>query len=103
MIIGVKISFPTAQDKDTFIADFTPVAEYVRQHEPTTISYELLLSDKDDLHIYIMERYVNKQAYLEVHKKSSEFLSFREKFQKLINGGTKVDGESYIESNIGFV
>jgi quinol monooxygenase YgiN len=101
--IGVKIVFPTIEAKETFINDFIPVAEYVRKYELTTISYELLLSDKDKLLIYILERYVNKKAYLEIHKKSNEFLTFREKFQKLINDGAKVDGESYVETNIGFV
>ena len=60
-------------------------------------------SDKNNLQLYILERYLNKDVYLNIHKKSTEFLEFREKFQRLITSGTIVEGESYYESGIGFV
>lgn len=101
--LGVSVKFPTVQDKTAFMHEFRPLADYVRTEEPTTISYELLESDKDSTLIYILERYKTKKAYLEIHKHSKPFLNFRAKFQEMINNGTIVDGQSYIESNIGFV
>jgi quinol monooxygenase YgiN len=75
----------------------------VRSKEFSTVSYEILQSDKDRLQIFILERYKDKAAYLETHKSSSEFIAFRAKFQTMIDSGTKVDGASYVESGIGFI
>lgn len=101
--LGVKIIFPNEDDKMTFETEFGQLALYIRRYEPNTISYELLQSDKDPLQVYILERYKTKIDYLEVHKKSEPFLAFREKFQKMIENGAKVEGDSYIESGIGFL
>lgn len=102
--LGVKVSFTSEDDKLTFQSDFSKLAEFVRDFEPQTLSYELLQSDKDPLHIYIMERYKNKKAYLEIHKQSKEFIEFRARFQKMIESKSViVDGQSYVETGIGFV
>mmetsp|Transcript_21465 Transcript_21465/g.35926 ORF Transcript_21465/g.35926 Transcript_21465/m.35926 type:complete len:150 (+) Transcript_21465:74-523(+) len=101
--LGVKVTFPSLEDKLKFHEEFIPLSEYVRQKEFTTVSYEVLQSDKDRLQIYILERYTDKNAYLDIHKKSKEFLAFRAKFQELIDEGAKVDGDSYMETGIGFI
>ena len=101
--LGVKVVFPTEQDKVEFESEFEKLAAFVRSSEPQTISYELLRSDKNPLQIYILERYGSKTDYLEVHRKSQPFLSFREKFQGLIEKGALVDGDSYLEPGIGFI
>ena len=102
--LGVVVRFTNDQEKQKFINIFTPVAKYVKEKEFGTLSYELLNSDKDPLQILISERYKDKDYYLNVHKTSSEFLSFREKFQEMItNKNAVVDGHSYIESGIGFM
>ncbi|KAJ1432678.1 hypothetical protein B484DRAFT_447678 [Ochromonadaceae sp. CCMP2298] len=101
--LGVTVVFTSLEDKLLFVEEFAPLAEYVRTREFSTLSYELLQSDKDRLQIFILERYVDKAAYLEVHKSSSQFLAFRAKFQTMIDRGTKVEGQSYGESGIGFI
>jgi quinol monooxygenase YgiN len=101
--LGVKVVFPNEADLTTFEAEFEKLAGYVRASEPVTLSYELLRSDKQPLQVYILERYRSKQDYLEVHKKSQPFLEFREKFQRMIERGAIVDGDSYTEAGIGFI
>ncbi len=103
-VLGVTVKFKSVEDKDGFKDLFRPVAEYVAKYELDTLSYEMMDSDKEPTQIYILERYRTKKAYLEVHRQSKEFLSFREKFQIMIAAGAAVlDGHSYIESGIGFV
>ena len=101
--LGVAITFPSVEEKSQFMEMFKPLAKYVENYELGTLSYELMESDKEALRIMILERYKDKDYYLNVHRTSKEFLSFREKFQDMINKGTKVDGHSYIESGIGFI
>ncbi len=101
--LGVAVIFPTVQEKESFKTLFRPMAQFVKDHEPGTLSYELLESDKEPERILILERYVNKDYYLNVHRTSKEFLSFRAEFQKMIEKGVKVDGHSYLEPGIGFV
>jgi quinol monooxygenase YgiN len=100
--LGVSVTFPSTEEKTKFINLFTPLAKYVKENEFGTLSYELLHSDKETNRILISERYESKDYYLNTHKTSKEFLSFREKFQEMINNGATVDGHSYIESGIGF-
>lgn len=99
--LGVVITFPNLNEKQKFIDIFTPLAQYVKEKELGTLSYELLESDKDPKRILISERYSSKDYYLKVHKTSPLFLKFREEFQQLIANGTNVDGHSYYESGIG--
>ena len=101
--LGVSVTFPNIEDKILFQNEFIPLSEYVRSYEPKTISYELLQSDKEPLQIFILERYVDKNAYLLIHKQSKEFIVFRERFQKIIERGARVDGHSYLETGIGFI
>lgn len=101
--LGVAITFPNAEDKTSFKDMFVPLAKYVEHYELGTLSYELLESDKDPLRIFILERYKDKDYYLNVHRTSEEFLSFRGKFQDMISRGTVVDGHSYLETGVGFI
>ncbi len=102
-VLGVTVKFKTEKDKNTFKTILEPVAEYVAKFELNTISYEMLESDKDPTQIYMLERYRTKKDYLDVHRKSKQFLLFRDQFQKMIADGAVLDGHSYIESNVGFV
>jgi len=101
----VELRFSEAQHKDQFLEDVRPVAEYVKAHEPDTLSYEVLLSDKDSLEVMIMERYRDKEvSYLQVHKSSAPFLAFRPKLRRMQEAGqVTVSGKSYIDSVVGFV
>lgn len=101
--LGVAITFPSNEDKETFIKLFKPMAKYVEDFELGTLSYQLQQSDKDPLRVQILERYKDKDYYLNVHKTSKEFLTFRAELQKLFDNGAKVEGQSYIETDIGFM
>eukprot|EP01038_Epipyxis_sp_PR26KG_P010045 gene10045-13503_t len=101
--LGVTITFKSIEDKKYFIREFSSYAKFVGQYEPSTISYELLESDKDELMIYIAERYESKEKYLEVHRKTNQFNKFRENLSILTaNGKATITGQSFIESNLGF-
>ncbi len=101
--LGVAITFPSNEDKETFVELFKPMAKYVEDFELGTLSYQLQQSDKDPLRVHVLERYKDKDYYLNVHKTSKEFLAFRAELQKLFDKGAKVEGQSYIETDIGFI
>lgn len=101
----VALHFQDAATKTEFLQDIQPLMDYVRDHEPTTIGYEVLLSDKDDLKALILERYQDKDSsYLKIHKSSAPFLAFRPKLQALMDAGrVTIAGESYEDAGVGFV
>lgn len=74
---------------------FGPYAKWIAENEPTTLAYELLVSDKDPLVVTIFERYADKdKAFLEIHRSSDEFKAFRPKLAAL---EPAIDGHSYYE------
>ena len=101
----VALQFQDVSTKTEFLQAIEPLVNYVRDHEPTTIGYEVLMSDKNDLKALILERYMDKEdAYLKIHKSSAEFLSFRPKLQALVDAGrVTISGESYEDAGVGFV
>jgi quinol monooxygenase YgiN len=97
----VRMCVPTTiTDKSRFAVLFSKLAEYVVNQEPTTLSYELAESDKEKNKVVVVERYVNKDSYILIHKRSPEFLEFREKMSEM---DIEINGHSYMETNIGFV
>ena len=98
----VKLRFDSEQKVSKLKEIFETLATYIKASEPTTLAYELLLSDKDPLVATIFERYADKEkAYAEVHKSSSQFLTFRAALSAL---EPKIDGDSYYESSgAGFI
>uniref|UniRef100_A0A7R9WPV4 ABM domain-containing protein n=1 Tax=Craspedostauros australis TaxID=1486917 RepID=A0A7R9WPV4_9STRA len=100
----VTLQFTEAQYKDQFLLDIAPLAKFVKEKEPDTTAYEVLLSDKDPLHVLIMERYKDKEnAFEKVHRSSAAYLEFRPKLGAMIDGGfVKMDGHSYVDSMVGF-
>ena len=101
----VTLDFQSTDVKNQFLQDIQPVAEHVRNHEPDTLAYKILLSDQDPLKVMIVERYKDKDhAYLGIHKSSVPFLQFRQKLQTLQdNGQVTISGHSYLDSNFGFI
>ncbi len=100
----VTLTFTAEEHLNTFKKDIVPLCEYIKNSEPDTISYEVLLSDKDPLKVLIMERYKDKEnAFLKVHRSSEAFNEFRPKLKALQDAGfVTVDGDSFIDSQIGF-
>lgn len=101
-LLGVTIKFKTSEAKEVFRTMLKPLAEYVAKYEPNTISYELCEADNNPLQVYMLERYKTKTDYLEIHRKTPIFLEFRSKLQAM-SDQYELSGQSYIESNIGFV
>lgn len=100
--LGITIIFKTMEDKNEFKLLFSPLAEYVKKNERNTLSYEMCESDKDPNRIFLIERYRTKHDYLEIHRKSEQFLEFRGLFE-LMKDKYTMEGHSYIESKIGYV
>ena len=101
----VTLKFSALEHREQFLNDIQPVADYVKTHEPDTLSYQVLMSDQNPLQVMIMERYKDKDnAYLKVHKSSAPFLTFRPKLKALQEAGhVTIDGHSYLDSNVGFM
>mmetsp|Transcript_39739 Transcript_39739/g.95896 ORF Transcript_39739/g.95896 Transcript_39739/m.95896 type:complete len:241 (-) Transcript_39739:290-1012(-) len=100
----VTLEFTSDEYLQQFLTDLKPVADFVRENEPGTISYEVLRSDKDPLRVMLMERYKDKDvAYLQVHKSSKPFLEYRPKLKAMEEAGyVKIVGESYVDTGVGF-
>ena len=101
--LGVTVTFPSHEDLAEFKRLFRPLAEHVEKFELGTLSYKLLESDKEPLRIQVLERYQDKDYYLNVHKTSAPFLKFREELQHLVTKGAVIAGESYLETDVGFI
>ena len=104
--LGVTITFSSPEDKAHFKELFRPLAQYVQDFEPDTLSYILSESDKDPLRVSILERYRDKnQAFLETHRSSPAFVAFKSKMGAMVEAKkiTLVDGHSYLEqAGLGF-
>ena len=80
------------------------LADYCKQHEPNTVSYEASISDKEgeDNVILIYERYLAKKDLTDIHQKSAPFLEFQAKMKELDLIESK-EGSSYYETNVGYM
>ena len=119
-VLAVNLKFTTLDHRDTFLRLIDPVCKDVLANEgpkhysasssskrstETTLSYKVAISDKNPLVILILERYLDKQhGYLEVHRSGSEFQKFREKLKGMQEeGNVVIEGESYLEADLGYV
>ena len=120
-ILAVNLKFTTLANRDTFLQLIDPVCKDVLAKEgplskqssstvdssstETTLSYKVAISDKDPLLVLVFERYSDKDnGYLKVHRAGTEFLNFREKLKTMQEeGGVVVQGESYLETELGYV
>lgn len=100
----VTLNFQDDGSLQVFLKAIEPLANYIRDHEPDTLAYEVLLSDKDPLQALLLERYRDKEnAFLKVHRSSQQFLDFRPKLAELEKAGKfTLSGHSYLDSQIGF-
>lgn len=102
----VSVKFNQLDGIVAFKKIFSPYAQWVSEEEPSTLSYQLLQHDSKPLEVLVLERYQNKDAYLNVHRKSPEFLKFKESFLKLQDSnstGFEISGNSYNDIPAGFV
>lgn len=55
-VLAVSLKFEAEADRDVFVELFKPLAKYVLETEPETLSYELAIADTDPLKLIIYER-----------------------------------------------
>lgn len=92
----VDLEFADSESLDIFYQAFKPLSEYVLSKEKGTLTYEVLVSDKNPNKVLILEKYINKDYYLNVHKTSEPFLTFRPILSKLTEEKKViVNGNSY--------
>jgi quinol monooxygenase YgiN len=103
----VTLKFHRIADKVLFQELFEPYARWVENNELTTLSYQLLQSDSNPLEIMLLERYASKSAYLDIHKKTEQFVAYKGKLIRLkgINSSStfEISGSSYYNADIGFI
>ena len=108
-ILSIVVQFNSLEGLTHFKELFAPMALWVKQHEPTTTSYALASSDKEPLQVLVFEQYVSKHAYLEIHRKSEQFLVFKQSLlamnEEAVEAklGWKMNGQSYRQPIVGFI
>jgi quinol monooxygenase YgiN len=107
-ILTIVVQFNTMEGLSYFKKIFTPFAQWIQKNEHGTLSYSLAISDKDPLQTMIFEQYVDKHAHADIHKKSPQFLSFKQKMVAMNDEavqaqlGWQMTGQSYLQS-VGFI
>eukprot|EP00884_Botryococcus_braunii_P011813 jgi/Botrbrau1/20632/Bobra.113_1s0057.1 len=100
-VLVIEITFKTMKDLEDFLELWIPLAEYVARNEPDTLAYEAAKADTKPNTLLIFERYVDKNAFLEVHKNSAMYKEFQAAVQNI--GIASKTGQSYIEEDIGYM
>ena len=92
-ILIINIKFKDKEDMEYFINNFLILQKYCLDKEKDfLLQYEYAISDKNKNKIIIIEKYKNKDAYLNIHRKSKQFLNFKENIKNL---NLIIDGESF--------
>ena len=104
-VLLINLKFTTLDHRDNFFKIIKPLCKDMVENEPTTLSYQVAISDKDPLVVNLLERYADKDnAYLTVHKSGAEFLKFREQLKEMQEKGyVVIVGDSYVETDLGYV
>ena len=92
-ILIVFVDFDSDYDMSQFIIYFNELKEYCIQNESEFLfQYELCKSDKESNKIVIIEKYSDKQKYLDIHRNSTNFLKFK---KNISNMKIRISGESF--------
>jgi quinol monooxygenase YgiN len=113
-VLLVNMKFISLDLRNKFLEWIEPVCKDVIENESptgsrgstqTTLSYQVAISDKDPLMVVVLERYSDKEnGYLTVHRSGGEFLKFRQLLKGMQEKGeVEINGESYIETSLGYV
>jgi hypothetical protein len=113
-VLLVNMKFKSLDLRDKFLEWIEPVCNDVIANESpvgskgstqTTLSYQVAISDKNPLMVVVIERYSDKDnGYLTVHRSGGEFVKFRELLKGMQEKGeVEIEGESYLETNLGYV
>ncbi|KAK2076101.1 hypothetical protein QBZ16_001437 [Prototheca wickerhamii] len=107
-VLAVRLKTETVEQRDEIIRLFTPLAQYVQEHESETLSYQLAIADTDPTLIQIYERYdagaryASKAALTELHHSSEAYKTFKAAIAELPFPVEK-SGQSYFEEAIGYM
>jgi len=102
-LLVVRLAFRSADERDAWVAVWRPLAAAVRGREPRTLAFELSVSDRDPLHVVVVERYASRDDYSNVHRATPAFAEFKKRSAALpFFESIAVEGDSYLETGIGF-
>ena len=82
-VLLINLKFTTLDHRDNFFKIIEPLCKDMSESEPTTLSYQVAISDKDPLVVNLHK----DNAYLTVHKSGVEFLKFREQLKGMQEKG----------------
>lgn len=99
-VLAVWLTFDSVGDRDSWLAAWAPLASWVQQHEPATLTFQASVADTDPLKIMVFERYLTKDAYLS-HRTTDAFKAFKAQ-QEHMNLKPSISGQSYYEMRLGF-
>lgn len=93
-LLVVFIKFDIISDMNIFIKEFNILKKYCDKNESEfLLQYEYAISDKENNKIIIIEKYLNKDYYINIHRKSSQFLNFKNNTSSI---NFNVSGESFV-------
>lgn len=92
-LLIVNLTFNNLIDRDFFIEKFNILKNYCNENEKFLLQFELGINDKYENEIIIIEKYDNKENYLNIHRKSNEFYKVKEHLNIL---KPIIKGQSYI-------
>ena len=102
-VLAVNLQFEHETDRDLFIQTWHRLADYVAEFEPDTLSFECSIADTNPLLCLVYERYKDRDAYLQ-HRESDEFKAFKQWIDSgVLSKKPEITGQSYIETNQGFM
>mmetsp|Transcript_39213 Transcript_39213/g.54443 ORF Transcript_39213/g.54443 Transcript_39213/m.54443 type:complete len:143 (-) Transcript_39213:237-665(-) len=104
-VLAVDFYFKDSESLEEFLTAAQAIVKHCLAKEPDTFTYEISRSDKNPLHLQFYERYSNKDdAYMNVHKSSEAFMSFRSKVQQMEKDArVSISGNSFQELGVGYV
>lgn len=102
-VLVVRLRFRSVTERDAWLREWAPLAAAVRRDEPRTLSFELSISDRDPTRVVVIERYASRADYVQTHRSTAAFAEFKRRSAALpFFESIAVEGESYVESGLGF-
>ena len=93
-LLIVNVQFINQKEMNIFIKDFVILQKYCLEKEKQFLfQYEYAISDQEKYTLVIIEKYDNKNSYINIHRKSEQFIQFKKATSKL---NMSIIGHSYI-------
>ena len=75
----VSVVVKKSEDIEKLLSLLSPLAQFVTENEPNTLTYAVFRSKSNSNEVLIFERYVTRADLEDVHEKSSQFQTFAAK------------------------